>query len=83
MTVANLIASLQNYNPSAIVIMAKDAEGNAHSPLSGCWEGSYRAETTWYGEVGLKTLTDSDVADGYSEEDVVDGEDAVVLCPVN
>jgi hypothetical protein len=32
------------------VIVAKDAEGNGFSPLSGIGEGHYKPVTTWFGE---------------------------------
>lgn len=47
---------------------------------------SYVPDSTWGGEVYIRgPLTDDDVADGYSEEDLYDGTDgrlAVVLTPV-
>lgn len=32
------------------VVMSKDGEGDAHSPLDSVKEGMYLAETTWSGE---------------------------------
>lgn len=84
MTVAELIAELQKLPADALVIIQKDAEGNAHSPLAGLWDGAYVAHTTWSGEMGLWELTDEDREQGYTEEDVVDdGVRAVALYPVN
>jgi hypothetical protein len=58
--------------------MSKDSEGNYYSPLSSFWEGGYKAENTWTGEVGLEKLDPE-----YSEEDVlVDAEPALILSPI-
>lgn len=82
MTVSELIEELQQIeDKSRTVVMAKDAEGNGYSPLSSFWVGAYRAETTWYGDVGFESV--EQLEDGYTEEDVIDGEPAVILCPVN
>ncbi len=83
MTVGQLIKKLQKENPKRLVVMAKDAEGNNYSPLSSFWTGAYQAETTWYGDVGLEKLTRSDIAHGYSDEDVIKGKPALILTPVN
>ena len=83
MTVKELIEELQKVDQNRIVIMSKDAEGNSYSPYRQFWEGAYKAETTWYGDVGLETLTKEDEEQGYTEEDVLDGEPAIILCPIN
>ena len=84
MTVAELIARLQQIDGNRQVIMARDAGGNSYSPLSSLWTGAYRPETTWYGEAGLDVLTSEDRERGYTEEDVItDGQSAIFLCPVN
>lgn len=87
MTVADLIERLQNCNPEAFVVMSKDAEGNGYSPLSGAYEEIYVPDSTWSGETYPgRELTDELKEDGYEEEDVYDGPDAldaVVLSPVN
>lgn len=84
MKVKDLIKRLQKCDPNRVVIMAKDSEGNSYSPLADFWEGSYRAETTWYGEVGLEKLTEADRKAGYTDEDVMeDGKPALILCPTN
>lgn len=83
MTVSELIEKLAGFDGSRLVVMSKDAEGNSYSPLSDFSTGAYAAESTWSGEVGLEALTDESRADGYSEEDVVDGVSALVLWPVN
>lgn len=83
MTAQQLIEALQKIDANRIVIISKDAEGNRYSPLSTLWEGSYRAETTYCGEIGLETLTERMKAAGYTEEDVMeDGVPAVVLTPI-
>ena len=84
MKVSELIEQLKQVDPDREVVMASDAEGNSHSPLYSLWEGRYRAETTWNGEVGMESLTDEDCERGYTDEDVMDdGVPAVILCPTN
>ena len=63
MKVKELKELLNQFNDEDIVIMSKDGEGNGFSPLSDIEEGSYKAETTWYGEVGMRELTEEDIAD--------------------
>lgn len=84
MKVKELIAALQQIDGEQQVIMQKDSEGNAYSPLAGWWEGAYLPITTWYGEAGFETLTEEDKARGYGREDIiVGGQKAVFLTPVN
>ncbi len=83
MKVKELIEILQKENPNDLVILQKDGEGNGFSPCAGYWTGSYKSDTSWSGEVGLRSLTDHDRNQGYSEEDVVDGQPSIVLYPIN
>lgn len=83
MTVRELIEQLSSVEPDRIVVMSKDAEGNGYSPLADWWGGSYKAETTWYGEAGLESLTPEMEAKGYGDGDVVRGVPAIILQPVN
>lgn len=84
MKVKELIELLKQYDGEREVILQKDVEGNGHSPLSDMWEGAYLPTTTWYGEAGLDRLTQDDIEQGYSEEDVVtDGISALFLVPTN
>jgi hypothetical protein len=85
MTVKELIKLLKKEDPSALVIMSKDGEGNSYSPLSSFWSGGYLADTTWSGEAGLLELTEVDEVEGYTEEDVLEegAVKAIIFCPVN
>lgn len=84
MTVKELIDQLSECDPNRLVVIAKDSGGNGYSPLWKFWEGAYRADTTYSGEMGLEKLTPEDENDGYSEEDVIrDGVPAIVLKAVN
>ena len=83
MKVKDLIKELQKLDPERIVVMSSDAEGNSHSPLYSISEGAYREESTYSGDYGLEKLTDEDIKDGYSKEDVVYGEKAICLHPTN
>lgn len=82
MTVKELIEHLEKQDPDQLVVMAKDGEGNDYSPLADFWSGSYEAETTWHGTVGLFELTMELREQGYSKEDILkDGVPALILCP--
>lgn len=78
MTVAELIAELQELPQDLIVIVQKDSEGNGYSPLAGSdHECVYVPDSTWSGEV----YSNEDYADkGYAYSDAVP---CVVLFPVN
>jgi hypothetical protein len=73
MTVGQLRAELTQHPDDMIVVLAKDGEGNAHSPLSGTERLVYVPESNWAGEV-------CDL-----EDDGVwpDGRIVLVLGPVN
>jgi|AGTN01.3.fsa_nt_gi hypothetical protein len=83
MTVGELVEALSKEDPSRLVVMSRDSEGNGYSPLSHFWTGAYRAETTWYGDMGLEALTEKDRQSGFGEEDVIEGVPALVLKPTN
>lgn len=62
-------------NPELRVILQKDAEGNGYSPLSDASDDAvYVEESTWSGEL-------------YDHQDAglegIEGEDVVVLYPIN
>lgn len=83
MTVKELKEALEGIDESRIVIMSSDGEGNSYSPLSDISDGAYEAESTWSGTMGLEKLTKELKEEGYSEEDVIDGEPAICLWPTN
>lgn len=87
MTVKELIEYLQQCNPSDLVVLSRDAEGNGYSPLESYSEDLYVAESSWYGETCLRELTPELVAQGYTSEDVGSIEDGAIPCvtlaPVN
>jgi hypothetical protein len=83
MSVKELIELLSKEDQDAIVVIAKDSEGNRYSPFSALQYAAYLADSTWSGSVGLLSLTPEAIADGYSEEDLNGGEPAVVLYPVS
>jgi len=79
MKVKELIEMLQEFNPDSVVIMQRDPEGNGYAPLSGAEDnGSWNKKDREY---GYATLTEELEEQGYSEEDCIDGEPAVVLWP--
>lgn len=67
-------------DPEALVIMSSDSEGNSYSPVSGSWVGMYN-EIDGEGEVGLAELTEELKKQGYTDEDVMQGEKAIILNP--
>lgn len=73
-TVGDLLDYLATQPRDRPVILAKDAEGNAYSPLSEADEGYYIAESTWSGEVHFPDDEDEDEPEGALP---------VVLGPVN
>lgn len=86
MTVKELRERLANEDDDLIVIISKDAEGNRYSPLSDetIWSGAYHANNTWSGEAGLDALTDKDIRNGYTDENVIaDGVKALFLVPIS
>lgn len=83
MKVKEFIKLLSKEDGDREVIIQKDPEGNGHSPFSSFWTGAYLADSTWSGDVGLEQLTDEDIEDGYSQEDVIKGIPALILVPVN
>lgn len=83
MKVKKLIKLLLKENPEAFVVMSKDSEGNSFSPLASLHSCGYRADSTWSGEIGLLELTEKDIKNGYTEEDIIDGEPAVCFWPTN
>ena len=87
MTVQQLIDELQTLDKDAIVVIQSDADGTEYSPLVGA-EGNvvYLPESDWSGEVKYKTLTPDMIDEGYTEDDVYDGEDGqscVLVWPLN
>lgn len=85
MTVGELIEQLSAMDPTLLVIMQKDGEGNGYSPLyvADGENNVYEAETTWSGEVRLASLSPELIEGGYSEEDVGEGVPCCVLAPTN
>lgn len=86
MKVSELIELLKEVDPDREVVMNSDGEGNSKSPMYTLYEAAYRPDTTWSGETGLEVLTEEDIENGYSEEDVLEGDGVVpciVLCPTN
>lgn len=84
MKVKDLIEQLKLHNPEDIVIMSSDSEGNSYSPLSSIYTGSYKAENSWRGEVGISELTPELIKIGFTEEDILeDSVPCVILGPTN
>lgn len=82
MKVGDLLNELKDLDPTVLVVMSRDEEGNGYSPLSGIESALYVAESTWSGY-----LTDDICYDDDDEEIPCDDDDdavpAIVLYPVN
>jgi hypothetical protein len=70
MTAGELAEKLSKVEPSTLVILQRDAEGNGYSPLAGADSAFYQATSAWAGEV-----YETDEPDGDTP--------CVVLYPVN
>lgn len=86
MTLAELRAQLAALNlpDDTIVILAKDGEGNGHSPLVEAEHAMYLADTTWSGERYLtdeQRLAETDPDEYSAAPD--DAVPAVFLWPTN
>lgn len=79
MKVKELLKLLKNANPDALVVLSRDSEGNGYSEMGG-YSDEYNFDEE-NAEIGLKKLTPALKKQGYSEEDLKDGTDAVVLWP--
>lgn len=76
MKVRELIEELRKHDPERVVIMSQDAEGNGYNPLNDIETGLYHE-----GEVGLEELTPELIKKGYSKEDLLKGECALIFWP--
>lgn len=87
MTVGELRKSLEHIDDSYIVVMSKDGEGNAFSPLAQLEDRYiYVPDSTWSGSIYLEALDELDREAGYTDEDLYHGDDgqgAIVLWPTN
>lgn len=80
MTVGELISELQKMNPKRVVVVSSDSEGNSFNELI-CVEENSRYDAK-HRNVGIESLTDTLISEGYTEEDLMqDGVPAVVLFP--
>jgi hypothetical protein len=79
MKVKDLINFLSTCNPDADVVASVDDEGNGYR-LLGSFSKDYNWNGAYHAEIGLKTLTQEDIQNGYTEEDTMpDGLDCVLI----
>jgi len=77
MTVQELIAKLQQCDPTDIVVLSRDSEGNGYSTAYSIAPMMFNE-----GEVRYRELTPALIEQGYEEEDVsTEGTPCVVLWP--
>ncbi|MET8113801.1 hypothetical protein [Streptomyces prasinus] len=78
------LAKLDHLPGDTPVILAKDAEGNSHSPLTEVEHAMYLAETTWRGEHYMTEAARQTQADPDDYDEAPDGSvNAVFLWPTN
>ena len=85
MLVKELIEILQEFDPDAQIIIAKDPEGNEYSPGWSYFSGYYIPDTTYSGYVYDDTWTaeDCDMDEDQWEEMRRDNPVSVILVPTN
>jgi len=76
MKVKELKALLEEEDPERVVVLSQDAEGNGFSLLSAVEHYAFDGE-----DIGLEVLTPELMEQGYSEEDVMKAQPALVLWP--
>jgi len=80
MTVKELIERLREIDQDRIVVMSMDPEGNGFFPLGDLETYAFTKEDGC-GEIGIEELTDELREQGYTEEDIKEGQPAVCLWP--
>lgn len=82
--VSQLMEILSQFDPDDIVVLQKDPDRNAYSLLAAAWAGVYVG--TEDGNAYLRELDSQAIEQGYTEEDLYQGEDgqnAVILYPLD
>lgn len=77
MKVKELIEELKKLDPEKLVVMSSDGEGNSYDVLYQIDDDSMYKDN----EVGLAKLTPELEEEGYSEDDVIEGEPCIILYP--
>lgn len=80
MNVRELIEELSKVNPEAIVVKSSDDEGNSYQEVNNVDTNnaiSYQEE--YFVEIGLFELTDDLIREGFTDDDLVEGPEAVVI----
>lgn len=75
MNVNELMKVLENLDPDTLVILSSDPEGNEYSELEHI-ELNMRFDGD---EIGIAQLTPDLFDQGFSEDDVIEGQPAIVL----
>lgn len=73
MTKAELLKLLEPLNDNDVIVLSSDSEGNSYRELESVEAGWKYHE----GNLGLPELTDEDILDGFSPDDVMTHPDAV------
>ena len=80
MTVKQLIEELSKLNPEAIVVKASDDEGNSYQEVTEVnTNNAISNPGEYYVEFGFLELNEQLIREGFTEEDLVEGPEAVVL----
>lgn len=86
MTVARVREALTELSDDMIVVLASDAEGNSHSPLSCIDQAMYLPDSTYSGDVYATPEELTEPGNDYDPEEDAAPQDAVrclLLGPVN
>ncbi len=77
--VKHLIEALEELPPNSIVVLSKDAEGNAYRLLESIDLAMYHPEEK---EIGFAYISEEMRKEGYTDEDIAKPEDGYVSCIV-
>lgn len=76
MKIKDLKKALEGIDEETLVVLSRDEEGNGYGVLSVVNQNTYKD-----GEIGFAKLTPELEKQGYTEEDLLEGELAVVFYP--
>ena len=85
-TVGQLKEILAGYNDEMLIVMSRDSEGNGFSPLADHGKQIYVPDSTWSGDIYEIELTAELIEQGFTTDELYDGDDgvqAIVLWPTN
>lgn len=79
MKIKELLEQLNNIDPETEIIMSSDDEGNSFRKLHEIQINMSYRNDGYEVEVGHSVLTDEMKLEGYTEDDIFDGEKCIIL----